>query len=162
MQGWGIIRTFAYMRAVIQRVSTASVTIDSDMKASIGNGFMILLGVETEDTQEDAEWLSGKIAQLRVFNDEQGLMNKDIKDVGGDILVVSQFTLHAAYKKGNRPSFMKAARPEQAIPLYEYFIKQLEEKMGKPVAPGTFGADMKVALVNDGPVTIIMDSKNKE
>ena len=150
------------MRAVVQRVSSASVTIDGAVKSAIGHGFMVLLGVETEDTQADAEWLSGKIALLRVFNDEQVLMNKDIKDVGGDILVVSQFTLHAAYKKGNRPSFMKAARPEQAMPLYEYFIKQLEEKTVKPVLTGTFGADMKVALVNDGPVTIIMDSKNPQ
>ncbi len=148
------------MRAVVQRVSSASVTIDGAVKCAIGHGFMVLLGVETEDTRTDAEWLSGKIALLRVFNDEQGLMNKDIRDVGGDILVVSQFTLHAAYKKGNRPSFMKAARPEQAIPLYEHFIKQLEDKTGKPVLTGAFGADMKVALVNDGPVTIIMDSKN--
>ncbi len=123
---------------------------------------MILLGIETEDNQEDAAWLCSKIAQLRVFADEQGLMNKDIKEVGGDILIVSQFTLHAAYKKGNRPSFIKAARPEQAIPLYEYFIADLTAKLGKPVATGTFGADMQVALVNDGPVTILMDSKNPE
>ena len=119
------------MRAVIQRVSTASVTIHGDMKSAIGNGFLVLLGVETEDTHEDADWLSGKIAQLRIFNDEQGLMNKDIKEVDGDILVVSQFTLHASYKKGNRPSFIKAARPEQAIPLYEYFVMKLSEKLGK-------------------------------
>ena len=150
------------MRAVIQRVSTASVTIDHDLKSVIGVGFMILLGVETEDTKEDADWLSSKIALLRVFNDENGLMNKDIKEVGGDILVVSQFTLHASYKKGNRPSFIKAARPEQAIPLYEYFNSVLSEKLAKPVATGIFGADMKVALVNDGPVTIIMDTKNWE
>jgi D-aminoacyl-tRNA deacylase len=150
------------MRAVIQRVSTASVTIDADEKSAIGHGFMILLGIETADTHEDAGWLCNKIAQLRVFADEQGLMNKDIKEVNGDILVVSQFTLHASYKKGNRPSFIKAARPEQAIPLYEAFISELSEKLGKPVATGTFGADMKVALVNDGPVTIIMDSRNKE
>ena len=147
------------MRVVIQRVSTASVTIHGEMKSAIGAGFMILLGIETEDTKDDAEWLCYKIAQLRIFNDENGLMNKDIKDVNGDILVVSQFTLHAAYKKGNRPSFIKAARPEQAIPLYEYFIATLSEKLGKPVATGTFGADMKVALVNDGPVTIVMDTK---
>lgn len=150
------------MRAVIQRVSSASVTIGGESKASIGTGFMILLGIETEDTTEDADWLAGKIAQLRVFSDENGLMNKDIKEVNGDILLVSQFTLHAAYKKGNRPSFIKAARPDQAIPLYEYFISNLSGKIEKPVATGTFGADMKVALVNDGPVTIIMDSKNKE
>ena len=150
------------MRAVIQRVSTASVTIDGDLKSAIGIGFMVLLGIETDDTDDDADWLDSKIALLRVFNDEQGLMNKDIKEIGGDILVVSQFTLHAAYKKGNRPSFIKAARPEQAIPLYEYFIANLSKKLGKPVATGVFGADMKVALVNDGPVTIIMDTKNRE
>ncbi len=150
------------MRAVIQRVSSASVTIDSVVKSAIGTGFMVLLGIETEDTQEDAEWLCGKIAQLRVFADEAGLMNRDLRDAGGDVLVVSQFTLHASYKKGNRPSFIRAARPEQAIPLYEYFIATLNERIGKPVLTGSFGADMKVALVNDGPVTIIMDTKNKE
>jgi D-aminoacyl-tRNA deacylase len=150
------------MRAVIQRVSNASVTIDGDMKSSIGNGFMILLGIETEDAPEDAEWLSGKIAQLRVFADGNGLMNKDLKETNGDILVVSQFTLHASYKKGNRPSFIKAARPEQAIPLYEQFVRLLSEKSGQPVATGVFGADMKVSLVNDGPVTILMDTKNRE
>lgn len=150
------------MRTVIQRVSEASVTINGQLKSSIGAGFMILLGIETEDTQEDATWLAGKIAALRVFSDDAGLMNKDINGADGDILVVSQFTLHASYKKGNRPSFIKAARPEAAIPLYEYFIAQLETLTGKPISTGSFGADMKVALVNDGPVTIIMDSKNKE
>ena len=150
------------MRVVIQRVSQASVSIDGKEKSAIGNGFVILLGIETEDTQEDAEWLCNKIALLRVFADEQGMMNKDIKDVGGAVLLISQFTLHAQYKKGNRPSFIRAARPEQAIPLYEYFISCLSEKTGTPVATGTFGADMKVALVNDGPVTITMDTKNKE
>lgn len=150
------------MRAVIQRVSTASVSINGSITASIGNGYMVLLGIETEDTKEDAEWLCGKIALLRVFGDENGLMNKDIKEVNGDILVVSQFTLHASYKKGNRPSFIKAARPEQAIPLYNQFINSLSDKLEKPVATGTFGADMKVALVNDGPVTILMDTRNKE
>ncbi|HTM65052.1 MAG TPA: D-aminoacyl-tRNA deacylase [Flavipsychrobacter sp.] len=150
------------MRVVIQRVSTASVTIDGEMKSSIGTGFMVLLGIETEDTKEDADWLCKKIAQLRVFPDENGLMNKDLKDIEGDVLVVSQFTLHALYKKGNRPSFIKAARPEQAIPLYEYFVAQLTAMIGKPVATGEFGADMKVALVNDGPVTIVMDSKKPE
>lgn len=123
---------------------------------------MILLGIETEDTQEDAAWLAGKIAALRVFSDEAGLMNKDLAGIDGNILVVSQFTLHASYKKGNRPSFIKAARPETAIPLYEYFVAQLQALTGKEIATGTFGADMKVALVNDGPVTIIMDSKNRE
>lgn len=150
------------MRVVIQRVSEASVTINHAVKGSIGTGFMILLGIETEDTEEDAEWLCGKIAGLRVFADEQGMMNNDILAIGGDILLISQFTLHAQYKKGNRPSFIRAARPEQAIPLYEYFIAALSARIGKPVATGTFGADMKVALVNDGPVTIIMDSRNKE
>lgn len=150
------------MRAVIQRVSTASVTINGDMKSAIGIGFMVLLGIEAADTEEDAEWLCGKIAQLRVFADEAGLMNKSLKEADGEVLVVSQFTLHASYKKGNRPSFIKAARPEQAIPLYEYFIKTLSQAIEKPVATGTFGADMKVALVNDGPVTILMDTKNKE
>ncbi len=150
------------MRVVIQRVSNASVTIDGAVKAAINSGFMILLGVETEDNTDDADWLCRKIIQLRVFADEQGLMNKDILTIGGDILVVSQFTLHAAYKKGNRPSFIKAARPEQAIPLYEYFVKQLEAALGKPVATGRFGADMKVGLVNDGPVTLCMDSKQPE
>lgn len=150
------------MRVVIQRVSSASVTINDEARSAIGNGFLVLLGIEAEDTKEDAEWLCGKIAQLRVFADENGLMNKDIKETGGEVLVVSQFTLHASYKKGNRPSFIKAARPEQAIPLYDHFITSLSDKLDKPVATGTFGADMKVALVNDGPVTIIMDSKNKE
>lgn len=150
------------MRAVIQRVGTASVTIAGVQTAAIGKGFMILLGIETEDNREDAEWLCKKIAGLRVFADEQGLMNKDIHEAGGALLVVSQFTLHAAYKKGNRPSFIRAARPEQAIPLYEYFKTQLAQETGIPVASGTFGADMQVSLVNDGPVTILMDSKNKE
>lgn len=150
------------MRAVIQRVSTASVTINGDMKSAIGIGFMVLLGIETADTEEDADWLCGKIAQLRVFADDAGLMNKSLQEVDGEVLVVSQFTLHASYKKGNRPSFIKAARPEQAIPLYEYFIKTLSQAIEKQVATGSFGADMKVALVNDGPVTILMDTKNKE
>ncbi len=150
------------MRAVIQRVSSASVTIDGLLHSSVGAGFMVLLGIETEDTTDDADWLCGKIAQLRVFSDENGLMNKDILETGGEILVVSQFTLHASYKKGNRPSFIKAARPEQAIPLYEHFVKTISEKIGKQAATGMFGADMKVALVNDGPVTILMDTKNRE
>lgn len=150
------------MRAVIQRVSTASVTINGEVTSAISAGFLVLLGIETEDTKEDAEWLCSKIAQLRVFADENGLMNKDIHETGGDILVVSQFTLHASYKKGNRPSFIKAARPEQAIPLYEHFIFSLSDRLGRAVGTGTFGADMKVALTNDGPVTILMDTKNKE
>lgn len=150
------------MRAVIQRVASASVTIAGQTTATIGTGYLVLLGVETADTPEDADWLAGKIAQLRVMADEDGHMNKDITATGGDILVVSQFTLHAAYKKGNRPSFIKAARPEQAVPLYEYFVAALATRLGKPIATGTFGADMQVALVNDGPVTILMDSQNKE
>jgi D-tyrosyl-tRNA(Tyr) deacylase len=150
------------MRAVIQRVSTASVTIHGDMKSAIGPGFMVLLGIETEDNKEDAEWLAKKIAGLRVFSDDAGLMNKDLSEIDGDLMVVSQFTLHASYKKGNRPSFIKAARPEQAIPLYEYFVQQLHALTGKEIATGEFGADMKVALVNDGPVTIVMDTKQKE
>lgn len=150
------------MRAVIQRVSTASVTIHGDVKAAIGPGFLVLLGIETEDGHEDVEWLAKKIAGLRVFQDEAGLMNKDLAGIGGDVLVVSQFTLHASYKKGNRPSFTRAARPETAIPLYEYFVERLQEATGMEICTGEFGADMKVALVNDGPVTIIMDSKNKE
>lgn len=150
------------MRTVIQRVSEASVTIDGQISSSIGRGFMVLLGIETEDTPEDATWLAGKIAALRVFSDEAGLMNKDLQGTDGQILVVSQFTLHASYKKGNRPSFIKAARPDTAIPLYEYFVARLQSLTGKNIATGVFGADMKVALVNDGPVTIIMDSKNRE
>ena len=132
------------------------------MKSAIGLGFMVLLGIEAADTREDADWLCKKIAQLRVFSDEAGLMNKDIQELGGEVLVVSQFTLHASYKKGNRPSFIRAARPEQAIPLYEYFSTQMTRLLGKPTLTGTFGADMKVALVNDGPVTIIMDSLNRD
>ena len=150
------------MRAVIQRVSQASVTINGVLTSEIAHGFMVLLGIELEDTAYDADWLCSKIAQLRVFADENGLVNRDIKDAAGDILVVSQFTLHASYKKGNRPSFITAARPEQAIPLYDHFVATLSAKLGKPVATGTFGADMQVALVNDGPVTILMDSRNKE
>lgn len=150
------------MRAVIQRVSGASVTISGEVTASIGKGFMVLLGIETADTKEDADWLAAKISGLRVFADEAGLMNKDLQGADAELLVVSQFTLHASYKKGNRPSFIKAARPEQAVPLYEYFIQQLSQLAGRPVATGTFGADMQVALVNDGPVTIIMDTRNKE
>jgi D-tyrosyl-tRNA(Tyr) deacylase len=150
------------MRAVIQRVSTASVTINGEMQSSIGPGFLVLLGIETEDSKDDVDFLCRKIAQLRVFSDEHGLMNKDLTEVDGDLMVVSQFTLHASYKKGNRPSFIRAARPEQAIPLYELMIEQLSALTGRPVATGEFGADMKIALVNDGPVTIIMDSRNKE
>ena len=150
------------MRAVIQRVREASVTIDGNVHGSIGNGYMILLGVCEEDTQDDVEWLVKKIVNLRVFDDEQGVMNRSIMDVGGDCLVVSQFTLFASYKKGNRPSWLRAARHEISVPLYELFCNRLSEDMGRTVATGIFGADMKVALINDGPVTICMDTKNKE
>lgn len=149
------------MRAVIQRVTDASVTIEGKVKASIGAGYMVLLGVELTDAKEDADWLASKIAQLRVMNDEHGKMNLDIKQTDGEVLVISQFTLHAAYKKGNRPSFIKAARPEVAIPLYEYFCEQLSVQLGKKVETGVFGADMKVNLTNDGPVTIVMDTKEE-
>jgi len=150
------------MKVVIQRVSEASVTIDNIVKAAINNGFMILLGIEEADNTEDIDWLSKKIIGLRIFSDTEGKMNLDIKEVNGDVLLISQFTLHAQTKKGNRPSYIKAARPEQAIPLYEQFIKQLSIDLGKQIFTGAFGADMKVSLVNDGPVTIIIDSKNKE
>lgn len=150
------------MRAVIQRVSQASVTIDGNVHGAIGVGLMILLGIEEADTQEDIEWLSSKIVNLRIFNDASGVMNVSAKDCGAEMLLISQFTLHASTKKGNRPSYIKAARPEQAIPVYEAFIHQLQTDLGKPIQSGMFGADMKVALVNDGPVTIVMDTKNKE
>lgn len=150
------------MKAVIQRVSEASVTINGSVKSSIGNGLLVLVGIEDADTKEDIEWLSAKIVNLRIFNDEQGVMNISVKDAGGDIIAVSQFTLHASTKKGNRPSYIKAAKPDVAIPLYEAFIKQLETDLGKRVQTGEFGADMKVRLLNDGPVTIIIDTKNKE
>ncbi len=150
------------MRAVIQRVTHASVTIEGQKKAEIGNGFLILLGIEQSDNQEDIDWLTHKIVGLRVFDDEAGIMNRNIQETGGDIIVVSQFTLMASYKKGNRPSWIKAAGHEVAIPLYNTFVKQLSEALGKPVGTGEFGADMKVELLNDGPVTICMDTKNKE
>ncbi len=150
------------MRAVIQRVSHASVTIEGTEKAAIGQGFLILLGVCNEDSKDDVEWLVKKIAALRVFDDENHVMNRSIMDIGGEALVVSQFTLFASYKKGNRPSWFKAGSHEHSIPLYEAFCKQLEEAIGKPVGTGEFGADMKVELLNDGPVTICMDTKNKE
>jgi D-tyrosyl-tRNA(Tyr) deacylase len=136
--------------------------INHKVNGAIKNGLMILAGFEDADTEEDIEWMSKKIIQLRIFNDAEGLMNFSVKDIQGDILLVSQFTLHAATKKGNRPSYIKAARPEKAIPLYEKFIQQLTQELGKPIATGIFGADMKVSLINDGPVTIIIDSKNKE
>lgn len=150
------------MKVVVQRVSKASVTIETKQIASINNGLLILLGIENLDTQEDIEWLCNKIANLRTFNDAQGVMNNSLLDNKGDAIVVSQFTLHASTKKGNRPSYIKAARPEVAVPLYEMFVKSLENKLGKKIGTGVFGADMKVELLNDGPVTIIIDSKNKE
>lgn len=150
------------MRFVIQRVSSASVTIGQNVFSSIHKGFLVLVGIEEEDTLEDAQWLAQKLVAMRVFGDDEGKMNLDIKQTQGDILLVSQFTLHASTKKGNRPSFIKAARPEKAIPLYENLIKELETLLEKPIQTGQFGADMKVGLVNDGPVTIIMDSKHRE
>ena len=150
------------MRIVIQRVNSASVSIDGQVKSAIGLGYLILLGVCEEDTKEDVDWLVHKVIGLRVFDDENGVMNRSIMDVDGDILVVSQFTLYASYKKGNRPSWLRAARHEVSIPLYESFCQQLSQALGKPVGTGEFGAYMKVALENDGPVTICMDTKNKE
>ena len=150
------------MRVAIQRTSEASVTIEGEVVARIATGLVILVGIEGEDSAEDVEWLVGKIVQMRIFSDADDKMNLSVKDVGGDLLVVSQFTLHAATKKGNRPSFIRAARPDLAIPLYEKFLARLEAEMGKPVPRGVFAADMKVALVNDGPVTILMDSKSRE
>ena len=150
------------MKVVIQRVSKASVTIENSVVASIGKGLLILIGIVEDDSQEDIHWLSNKIANLRIFEDENGVMNKSILDTHGDVIVVSQFTLHASTKKGNRPSYIKAAKPDVAIPLYEAFVKQLEVDLNKKVQTGQFGADMKIALTNDGPVTIVVDSKNKE
>lgn len=149
------------MKAVIQRVSKSSVTIEEKKVAAINNGLLVLLGIVNEDTQEDISWLSKKIANLRVFGDEDGIMNKSLIDINGEAIVVSQFTLHANTKKGNRPSYIKAAKPEVAIPLYEDFVKQLEIDLGKKVQTGQFGADMKVEILNDGPVTIILDTKHK-
>ena len=150
------------MRVVVQRVSQASVTIDGNKTADIQAGLLILLGIEDTDSAEDIEWLTAKIAKLRVFGDGDGVMNLSVQDIDGDIIVVSQFTLHASTKKGNRPSYIKAARPDVAIPLYEAFVKQMEKEIGKKVQTGEFGADMKVLLLNDGPVTILIDSKNRE
>lgn len=150
------------MRIVIQRVNHASVTIDGAVKSAIQKGYLILLGICEEDTQEDVEWLVKKVIGLRVFDDENGVMNRSIMDVGGEILVISQFTLFASYKKGNRPSWLRAAKHDISIPLYNEFCKRLGEALGKPVGTGEFGADMKVELLNDGPVTICMDTKNKE
>jgi D-tyrosyl-tRNA(Tyr) deacylase len=150
------------MRVTIQRTSQASVTISGKLKSSIGLGLLVLAGFEEADTFEDLEWTAAKLVNLRIFTDKNGLMNLSVKEVAGDIIVVSQFTLHASTRKGNRPSFIRAAKPEAAIPLYEQFVKLVEQKLGKPVGTGEFGADMKVALVNDGPVTIHIDSKNRE
>lgn len=150
------------MKAVIQRVSSASVTIDSILVADIQKGLLVLVGIEDADTQEDINWLCQKICNLRIFGDENQVMNLSVKDSGGDVIVVSQFTLQASTKKGNRPSYIKASKPEIAIPLYENFIQKMEKELGKKVQTGIFGADMKVSLLNDGPVTIVIDSKNKE
>ncbi len=150
------------MRAVIQRVSRASVTVNSETVAKIDSGLLILLGIEDADTFEDIQWLSKKIANLRIFNDSDAIMNQSLLDIDGNAIVVSQFTLHAATKKGNRPSYIKAAKPDTAIPIYNKFVEQLENDLGKTIGTGIFGADMKVELLNDGPVTIVIDTKNKE
>ncbi|TXJ25734.1 MAG: D-tyrosyl-tRNA(Tyr) deacylase [Chitinophagaceae bacterium] len=150
------------MRAVIQRVKNASVTIDGRQKSAIQDGLLVLLGIEDLDTADDIGWLSGKIVNLRIFNDENGVMNRSIKEINGDILLVSQFTLHASTKKGNRPSYIRASKPDHAIPMYEAMIKQLSADLEKEIGTGSFGADMKVELLNDGPVTIWIDTKNKE
>ena len=150
------------MRAVIQKVSHASITIENDQRKKIGRGLVILLGIEESDDQSDIQWLSGKISRLRIFHDSHGIMNLSVKDVDGEIMIVSQFTLHASTRKGNRPSYIKAASPEKAIPLYEAFIGQMQEDLGKAVQTGEFGAYMQVSLTNDGPVTINIDTKNKE
>ncbi len=150
------------MRLVLQRVSSAAVTVDGAITGQIAAGLLILVGIESADTHNDAAWLTQKVTQMRIFSDAEGKMNLCVKDIGGDLLVVSQFTLYASTKKGNRPSFIRAARPETAIPLYAQFLAMLEAEMGKPVARGVFGADMQVALVNDGPVTICLDSRARE
>ena len=150
------------MKVVIQRVSSASVTIDNKIVADIQKGLLVLVGIEDADNQEDINWLVNKITNIRIFGDEDDVMNLSVKDIDGDIIVVSQFTLHASTKKGNRPSYIKASKPEIAIPLYENFVIQLEKELGKKVQTGVFGADMKVLLLNDGPVTIVIDSKNRE
>ncbi|CAM3516215.1 D-tyrosyl-tRNA deacylase [Flavobacterium saliperosum S13] len=150
------------MKAVLQRVSEASVTIEGNTVAAIPKGLLVLIGIEDADNQEDSNWLTSKIANLRIFGDDNDVMNLSLKDIDGEMIVVSQFTLHALTKKGNRPSYIKAAKPEVAIPLYESFVKQMEVELGKKVQTGQFGADMKVALINDGPVTIVIDTKNKE
>ncbi len=149
------------MKVVIQRVSSASVTIETEIVANIQGGLLVLVGIEDEDSLEDINWLSQKIINLRIFGDENQVMNLSVKDIQGDVIIVSQFTLHASTKKGNRPSYIKASKPEIAVPLYEKFVEQMELELGKKIQTGKFGADMKVALVNDGPVTLIIDSKNK-
>ncbi|MCC6288022.1 MAG: D-tyrosyl-tRNA(Tyr) deacylase [Chitinophagaceae bacterium] len=149
------------MRAVLQRVSHASVVVNGNTTGAIQNGLLVLVGIEDADTTEDIEWLSSKIVNMRIFNDEDGVMNVSVKDTGGNILLISQFTLHASTKKGNRPSYIRASKPDFAIPLYEKMIAQLEKELGKKIQTGIFGADMKVLLLNDGPVTIILDTKNK-
>lgn len=150
------------MRTLIQRVQHASVTIDGQLKSKIGKGLLVLVGIEDRDTQEDIEWLCKKIANLRIFDDENGVMNRSVIESGGEVMVVSQFTLHASTKKGNRPSYIKASKPEFAIPMYESFCAEMGLQIGKPVSTGEFGADMKIELLNDGPVTILIDSQNKE
>ncbi len=150
------------MRVVIQRVTEASVVVEGQTTGEIGHGLLVLLGIEDADTGEDVAWLSQKIVNMRIFGDEQGLMNRCVTDIGGDVLLISQFTLFAQTKKGNRPSFIRAARPEKAVPLYEHMIRSFETLLGKPIATGIFGADMKVRLLNDGPVTIVVDSKERE
>lgn len=156
------LQSLIVMKAVIQRVSSSSVTIENKIVAKISKGLLILIGIEEADTQEDINWLTSKIANLRIFGDENEVMNLSLKDVNGEVIVVSQFTLHALTKKGNRPSYIKAAKPEIAIPLYENFVSQMEVELERKVQTGQFGADMKVSLINDGPVTIIIDTKNKE
>ena len=150
------------MKAVIQRVSQSSVTINNQIVAQIQSGLMVLVGIEDADNQEDINWLTSKICNLRIFEDENQVMNRSLKDIEGEMIIVSQFTLQASTKKGNRPSYIKASKPETAIPLYENFVKQMEVELGKTVQTGQFGADMKVALINDGPVTLVIDTKNKE
>jgi D-tyrosyl-tRNA(Tyr) deacylase len=149
------------LKVVIQRVSSASVTIETEIAANIQSGLLVLVGIEDDDSQEDINWLSQKIINLRIFGDDNGVMNLSVKEIQGNIIIVSQFTLHASTKKGNRPSYIKASKPEMAIPIYENFVKHMELELGKKIQTGKFGADMKVALVNDGPVTIIIDSKSK-
>ncbi|EJG01315.1 D-aminoacyl-tRNA deacylase [Flavobacterium sp. F52] len=150
------------MKIVLQRVSEASVTVENKKTADIQKGLLVLVGIEDADTQEDIDWLAGKIIKMRIFGDENDVMNCSVQDIDGDIIVVSQFTLHASTKKGNRPSYIKAAKPDFAIPMYENFVQAVEKELGKKVQTGIFGADMKVSLLNDGPVTIVMDSKNRE